>query len=109
MKKQTHKHTMLSKYEMTMAVALRTEQLRRGIEPRVVASSAHFDPLALALKEMEEGVLPFEILRGAGTKTVSLMRPMTDCEKRMLKRLMGNMRHYHRSCLDGPQLHGNQG
>lgn len=91
---------MLSKYEMTMALSLRTEQLRRGMDPRTVPTTSHFDPLALAVKELEEGVIPFEIVR-AKNASVSLQgRMLSDGEKRMLQRLMNNMRHHHRCCLD---------
>lgn len=56
---------MLTKYERIKVVGVRAEQLSRGAEPFVPVpdKDPNFDPCIIAERELDQGVLPFIVVR----------------------------------------------
>ncbi|MEW5315078.1 MAG: hypothetical protein WDW38_006530 [Sanguina aurantia] len=57
----------MTKYEHAKIIGIRAEQLARGAQPFVNDeendATGRFDPIAIALRELAAGVLPFIIVR----------------------------------------------
>ncbi len=97
----------LSKYDIVHVLSIRAEQIRRGTEPCIEHSATGFDPLRLAVDELEQGKLPFVLTQGGGGKQRLCGRVFSDMERRMVEKLVDSMRHRH--CYDGPRLLGPEG
>ena len=52
----------ITKFEMTKLLGIRAEQLSKGAIPKVDTTGL-VDPLKIAFKEIEEGVIPLKIKR----------------------------------------------
>lgn len=56
----------MTKYEHAKIIGMRAEQIARGAQPFVnddVDLNGRFDPIAVATREMNAGVLPFVVVR----------------------------------------------
>lgn len=54
----------MTKYEHAKIIGIRAEQLARGAQPFVTSDEGeHFDPIAIAVRELNAGVLPFVVVR----------------------------------------------
>lgn len=56
----------MTKYEHAKVIGIRAEQLARGAQPFVIDEEEdqhRFDPIALAQRELDAGVLPFVVIR----------------------------------------------
>lgn len=102
---------MISKYDIVMVLSIRAEQIRRGAEPRVVATSQRFDPIQLAVSELSQGKLPFVLTQGNGNTVPLDGYQMSDTERGTMDRIIKSMRHRNLCCfcLDAPRLAGVQG
>lgn len=54
---------ILTKYEKVKIVGLRAEQIQRGAMPYVEFDKRNFDPIDIAMKELDARKLPFMICR----------------------------------------------
>lgn len=53
----------MTKYERVKIIGLRAEQLQRGAVPYVEFDKKNFDPIDIAIKELDARKLPFMICR----------------------------------------------
>lgn len=53
----------MTKYEHAKVIGLRAEQIARGAQPFVTDEGERFDPIAIAVRELNAGVLPFIVVR----------------------------------------------
>lgn len=53
----------MTKYEHAKIIGIRAEQIARGAQPFVSDEEERFDPIAIAVRELNAGVLPFIIVR----------------------------------------------
>lgn len=53
----------MTKYEHAKIIGLRAEQIARGAQIFVSDEGERFDPIAIALRELNAGVLPFIVVR----------------------------------------------
>lgn len=73
----------ITRYEYTKVIGVRTEMLARGAPPLVPLSDdmkrrGIYDIQLIAEAEFEQGVLPFEIVRDAGTSRVPVRIKLFD-------------------------------
>lgn len=50
-----------SKYRLILVAAARSKQLQKGREPRIRTAAGH-KPTRIALEEVSQGLVPFEVL-----------------------------------------------
>lgn len=53
----------MTKYEHAKVIGVRAEQIARGAQPFVSDEGGRFDPIAIAVRELNAGVLPFVVVR----------------------------------------------
>lgn len=53
----------MTKYEHAKVIGVRAEQIARGAQPFVIDDGGRFDPIAIAVRELNAGVLPFVVVR----------------------------------------------
>lgn len=53
----------MTKYEHAKVIGVRAEQIARGAPPFVTDDGGRFDPIAIAVRELNAGVLPFVVVR----------------------------------------------
>ncbi len=96
---------VLSKYEIVCILSSRAEQIRRGARAYLAPDRSsemlgedrrlRNDPLAMAVREMEEGRNPYVLHRALGGDVTRTTARVRDCDTRHLRAVVSNCTRLH--------------